>query len=263
MKRIITIAAMLIMTIAAVIIIFAVNNGSSTAKEQGDSSQTLIEEEDISADGADSEDDSDDVKPDKKEKAKTGKKRSEDEKNSSAKEDDKPVKEEKKKDKSEDKKEEKTGNKKAPGEVLEVGDEAPDFTTMLVDGGSFTLSEHSDECALINFWATWCPPCVGEMPAFQKLLDDDIEGLSIICVNCMEDRSTVKKFVRDEHYTFNVGFDTDGEIMFNYPTDGIPYTLVVHNGVIKDIFLGSNGADIQYKVYLEAINEAMGADEDE
>ena len=48
-------------------------------------------------------------------------------------------------------------------------DLAPDFTATLADGSSFTLSEHRGSVILLNFWATWCGPCVGEMPAFEQL----------------------------------------------------------------------------------------------
>ncbi len=140
---------------------------------------------------------------------------------------------------------------------LSEGDKAPDFTAELVDGTEFKLSEHENEVVLLNFFASWCPPCMGEMPAFEKLKKDNIEGLSILCVNCMEDKATVDQLVKDEGYTFPIAYDVEGKIGQLYPTEGIPYTLVIKNGVIEKIYLGADGADAQYAEYKNAVEECM------
>ncbi|SNU05570.1 Thiol-disulfide isomerase or thioredoxin [Lachnospiraceae bacterium] len=139
--------------------------------------------------------------------------------------------------------------------VLSEMDIAPDFTAELVGGGTFKLSDYDDKIVLLNIWATWCPPCVGEMPAFEKLKNDANPNLEIICINCMEDKNTVDQFIKDQGYTFNVGYDTDGRIEAYYPTDGIPYTLVINKGKIYRIYVGANGADEQYQEYKKAIDE--------
>ena len=73
--------------------------------------------------------------------------------------------------------------------ALNEGDEAPDFTADLAGGGTFTLSDHKDEVVLVNFWATWCGYCIDEMPALEKLRKDNIEGLTILAVDCMETKA--------------------------------------------------------------------------
>ena len=125
----------------------------------------------------------------------------------------------------------------APGEVTE-GAPAPDFTATLTTGETFTLSDHKDEVVLLNFWATWCQPCVREMPEFQKIADEGIENFTLIAVNCSEWKDTVDAFLQENGFTFNVAYDENGEIGSLYPTDGIPYTLVINKGVIANIFLG-------------------------
>ena len=144
------------------------------------------------------------------------------------------------------------------GVALKEGDMAPDFTAELVNGLTFTLSEHSNECVLINFWATWCGPCVGEMPAFERLKNDKIDNLEIICINCREDKKTVDSFVKESGYTFNIAYDTKGVIGNDYPTNGIPYTVIVNKGRIEKIYVGAMDADSQYKEYLGAIKECLG-----
>ena len=144
------------------------------------------------------------------------------------------------------------------GELSE-GDTAPDFTAELVGGETFTLSENKGKVVLINIWATWCGPCVGEMPAFEKLYNEYGDDLKIVGVNCVEDKDTVDAFVKDNGYTFPIAYDENGEINNCYPTQGIPYTLVVgKDGVIKNIYLGAESEDVQYQLYKEAIDAALG-----
>ena len=139
--------------------------------------------------------------------------------------------------------------------VLEKGDKAPDFTAQLVNGETVKLSDYSDKIVLLNFWATWCPPCVGEMPAFERLKNDGDDDLVILCVNCMDDKATVDKFVQDNGYTFNIAYDEDGSIEMYYPTEGIPYTLVVNKGEVAEIYVGAADADTQYNEYKNAIEQ--------
>ena len=139
---------------------------------------------------------------------------------------------------------------------------APDFTARLSDGTEFTLSEAKGKVVLINFWATWCPPCVGEMPAFEKLYAEYGDQVQILAVDCMEDTKTVDAFIEENGYTFPIAYDVDGSIEAKYPTEGIPYTVVIGtDGSVADEFVGSRGADAQYQVYKEAIEKAMEAGE--
>ncbi|MFQ9705393.1 MAG: TlpA family protein disulfide reductase [Enterocloster clostridioformis] len=89
-----------------------------------------------------------------------------------------------------------------PGMPIKEGVAAPDFTGELMDGTSITLSELQGKPVIINFWATWCGPCVKEMPAFERLKDDFGDKIGIIAVNCGDDAETVKDFVEENGYTF-------------------------------------------------------------
>ena len=134
-------------------------------------------------------------------------------------------------------------------------DAAPDFTATLTDGSTFTLSDHKDEVVMLNFWATWCPPCVGELPEIQELVNENIEGFTFLAVDCAESKSTVDQFLQENGYTFNVAYDEDRAIEALYPTDGIPYTLLIKNGVIEKTFLGAP-ADA-YATYKAAVEELL------
>lgn len=139
-----------------------------------------------------------------------------------------------------------------------VGDVAPEFSAPLVDGSTFTLSENSGKVILLNFWATWCPPCVGEMPAFEKLDADYGDEVVILAVNCMEDEESVNQFLEDTGYTFPIAYDVDGEVSFTYPSSGIPYTLVIgKDGIVKNVYVGASDADSQYQIYKAAIDAEL------
>lgn len=138
---------------------------------------------------------------------------------------------------------------------LSAGDTAPDFTAALTDGSEFTLSEQQGKVVLLNFWATWCGPCVREMPAFEKLYGEYGEDVAILAVNCMESEDIVKAFQEENGYTFPIACDPEGDISLKYPSQGIPYTLVIDKeGIIQKIYVGAADAETQYLEYKGAID---------
>ena len=143
------------------------------------------------------------------------------------------------------------------GEVT-MGDMAPDFTAELTNGESVTLSKVQDKVILLNFWATWCGPCVREMPALEKLQEEYGDKLLVLAVNSMEDKGTVDSFVEETGYTFSVAYDVNGEIGVKYPTTGIPYTLIIgKDGIVKQIFVGAADAETQYVYYKNVIDTVL------
>ena len=138
--------------------------------------------------------------------------------------------------------------------ALTVGSVAPDFTAEVSGGGSFKLSEQSGKIVVLNVWATWCGPCVEELSAIDKLSADAYDDLEIICINCSEDEKTVDDFVTENAYSFDFAYDTDGKIGEMYPTESIPYTLIIKDGKIQEIFTGTYEADEQYLLLKQAVD---------
>ena len=147
-----------------------------------------------------------------------------------------------------------SGIEPQPGAALKSGNKAPDFTAELIDGSTITLSDLKGKPVIINFWATWCGPCVREMPAFERLKEDFGDEIGIIAVNCGDDADTVKDFASENSYTFPIALDESYEVTMLYPTNSIPYTVVVDaNGKITHISAGAADADTMYEKYKEAL----------
>ena len=112
---------------------------------------------------------------------------------------------------------------------LEVGMQAPDFTLRNLNGNLEGLSEFKNKVVVLNFWATWCAPCLEEMPAFEKLYRRyRSQGLTVIAVSLDKgDTSKVEKFVDEHSLTFPVLLDLDGIAERIYPSFTIPFTYVI------------------------------------
>lgn len=94
-----------------------------------------------------------------------------------------------------------------------IGDLAPDFTLKNLQGEEVSLSDFKGQPVLINFWATWCPPCRFEMPAIQKMYEQyQDEGFVVLAVDVEEPISTVKQYIEQGGYTFPVLLDYKGQV---------------------------------------------------
>ncbi len=131
----------------------------------------------------------------------------------------------------------------------------PDLEMTLLDGETVSFEEYHGKKVLLNFWASWCGSCVGEMPAFQKLAEEYPQELVILAVNCGEDQDTVQKFIEGKGYTFPVALDTDGAVQAAFGgISSIPVTVIIdEEGYIVSSSTGAMDADTMYGVYKEAL----------
>ena len=108
---------------------------------------------------------------------------------------------------------------------------APDFTVLDKDGNTVRLSEKFGKPIVINFWATWCPPCKQELPDFDKLCKEYGDRVVFMMVNLTDGyRDTVdgtKRFVSGKGYTFPVYFDTKDNAASAYNVSSIPQTTFI------------------------------------
>ncbi len=109
---------------------------------------------------------------------------------------------------------------------------APDFTVYTKDGTAVNFSDKIGKPVLINFWATWCGPCKGEMPYFEKAYKeygDKIEFMMINPTDGVNDtHENVDKFLADYGYTFPVYRDTSAYASYVYGIRAFPTTVLVN-----------------------------------
>ena len=129
---------------------------------------------------------------------------------------------------------------------VQVDELAPDFRLTDLDGNVVMLSDFRGKTVVLNFWATWCPPCREEMPEFQELWDhrgaDGTDDLVVVAVNFLRDDTVgaATKFIEANEFTFVVVFDTTrGDVAARYGVRGLPATFFIdRNGVVRTTALG-------------------------
>jgi peroxiredoxin len=122
---------------------------------------------------------------------------------------------------------------------------AQDFTVPLLQGSRFRLADHRGKVVLINFWATWCPPCLEEMPALERLWHQQRDrGFVLIAVSLDADSGVVKPFVAEHRLTFPIGLDAKLEVANLYGIRALPATFVVdRQGQVAALALGPRAWD--------------------
>jgi peroxiredoxin len=140
-----------------------------------------------------------------------------------------------------------------------AGKTAPDFSLTTVDGQTAKLSDERGKVVLIDFWATWCPPCRASLPHLQDAYNNESwanRGLVVWAVNAHESADDVSNFLARNQYTFTALLDSDGAAMSAYGVSGIPMTVIVgRDGVVKKVLVGyepDSGREVD-----EAIEKAL------
>lgn len=123
-----------------------------------------------------------------------------------------------------------------------VGQKAPEFTLPDVDGRPVSLSKYQGKVVVLDFWATWCAPCVMELPVFQNLHTQYRDkGFEVVGINLSDDNPNVGDFLRKNNiqYTNLVG---DEKIQELYgPITGFPTTFIIdRGGTIREHLVGAH-----------------------
>lgn len=117
---------------------------------------------------------------------------------------------------------------------INEGDTAPDFELPLLNGDTVKLSDLKGKKVLINFWATWCPPCKEEMPELERFYEEHGDEITIIAINATgseRNEEAVHDFIEEYGYTFPVAIDNNNETTDTYMAMTIP----------TSYFIGSDG----------------------
>ena len=132
------------------------------------------------------------------------------------------------------------------GDPLKEGTVAPAFRLPSLAGAPVALQSFRGKLVVLNFWATWCPPCVAEMPSLERLHRTlESEGLQVLGVSIDEDERELRKFVAARGVTFPILRDPGGRISAGaYRTTGYPDTFVIDAaGVLKEQYVGPSEWD--------------------
>ncbi|MEI6388470.1 MAG: TlpA disulfide reductase family protein [Spirochaetota bacterium] len=105
--------------------------------------------------------------------------------------------------------------------------DAGDFSIESLNGGSVTLSESKGKVVMLNFWATWCPPCRAEMPSIE-ILSKKMKGkaFAIMAISVGETKDTVAKFIALQKYSYPIYLDPDSKLGTAFNASSIPTTYI-------------------------------------
>ena len=119
---------------------------------------------------------------------------------------------------------------------------APDFTLALFDGTAFRLSDYRGQVVLINFWASWCPPCRDEAPDLQALYQDyRADGFTILGINMLESsRQKALDFMAEFGISYSNGEDIGERVTNLYRVEAPPESFLIdRSGNVRRFFIGN------------------------
>jgi peroxiredoxin len=132
---------------------------------------------------------------------------------------------------------------------LQEGNKAPDFQLKTLDGADVKLSDLRGKKVILNFWATWCPPCKAEIPHMQNFyVSSDKTKVEILAINLTtseKNPENVKEFVKERNVTFPVLLDQDGDVGVQYQAITIPTSYLIDSqGIVRKKIVGPMDKDM-------------------
>ncbi len=109
-----------------------------------------------------------------------------------------------------------------------MGARAPEFSLMDIEGKRHRLSDYRGRVVIVNFWATWCPPCIAEMPSMQRAWEQlEPDGILLLGINTGESKAAIERFDSKYPVDFPLLMDPDSTVTGAWPVRGMPTTFVV------------------------------------
>lgn len=142
--------------------------------------------------------------------------------------------------------------------------DAPDFILNNMDGESVSLKNHSNKVVMINFWATWCPPCRREMPSMEYLYQEfKSDAFTVLAINQWETPDHVFAYMGELDVVpeFPILFDVDSAISEAYGVKGLPTTLLIDKQG-KIVYRAVGGRDFNHPDIKSIVHELLGSSGD-
>ena len=139
------------------------------------------------------------------------------------------------------------------------GFSAPDFTLETFGNETYTLSDLRGNAVLVNFWASWCPPCRSEMPAMQRVYEDfQDQGFIVLAVNSthQDNLGDAITFVQVHKLDFPILLDQDGSAGRSYDVRSLPTSYFINpEGIIQDVVVGGPMSEALLRIRAEQLLE--------
>ena len=123
--------------------------------------------------------------------------------------------------------------------IIDAGDKAPEFSLTTEAGRRITQSDFGGKLLVLNFWATWCPPCIEEMPSLNQFAQEmEPAGVVVLSVSIDKNETAYKRFLQQQKLSFQVARDANADIPTQYGTFRWPETYIIDRSgkvVIKHI----------------------------
>lgn len=128
-----------------------------------------------------------------------------------------------------------------------VGQPAPEVSLQLLDGTPFKLSEQTGKVVVLDFWATWCAPCMQTMPLVEQAIGQfDTETVTLISINLQESPQQIRPVLERYNLNVTVAMDTDGVAAARYEAKAIPQLVIVgKDGVVKQLYVGGGAKVVE------------------
>jgi peroxiredoxin len=134
---------------------------------------------------------------------------------------------------------------------IQTGNEAPDFELLNLEEKPVKLSDFRGKKVILNFWATWCPPCRAEMPHMEEYYNDYEEDTVVLAVNLTnteKNHSDITEFIEQFELSFPVILDIEGDVASKYQVVAYPTSFIIDSrGIIQDIYQGAINYDVMKK----------------
>ncbi|TWU17940.1 redoxin domain-containing protein [Allorhodopirellula heiligendammensis] len=137
-----------------------------------------------------------------------------------------------------------------------LGKPVPEYTLTLLDGTEVSSEELKDKIVVLDFWATWCTPCMQAMPTIKSSVAEFADkDVVFYAINAGENASLVNGFASEQDWGVDVAVDPEGTLMDAFSAEEIPLTLIVgRNGIVESTHMGYPGEDALAKQFHDELD---------